>query len=191
MKKGHRCGSIPPSAGCVLRHLKFDSETKPSCLNTSQMGFRAMLYYLVETCLMLVIHSGSCGARGAFAHAGPQHESTLLGDFWIFNHALPQPLLLPVWVHPVHLVPVTCALRGQVAKNNPHYYCVTYNLQHSRPLIKRYELSQTQIRFWGLDRVYFLETTQKFKLDVLNKSPESWNNDKPGRVPCGLNENST
>ena len=48
----------------------------------------------------------------ALAHAGSQHQRTLVGDFWVLNHALPQPLFLPIWVHPVYLVPVAFALRG-------------------------------------------------------------------------------
>lgn len=47
------------------------------------------------------------------AHAWSQHQSTLLRDFWVFSHALPQPLFLPEWVHPVYLVPVTFAWRGE------------------------------------------------------------------------------
>lgn len=47
------------------------------------------------------------------AHAGPQHQRALMRDLWVFDHALPHPLLLAVWVHPVDLVPIAFAFRGE------------------------------------------------------------------------------
>lgn len=57
---------------------------------------------------------GSCIAP---AHAGSQHQSTLMRDLWVFNHALPQPLFLSVRVHPVYLAPVTRPFWGERNKN--------------------------------------------------------------------------
>lgn len=57
-----------------------------------------------------------------FAHAGSQHQSALLRHLWVFHHALPQPLLLPVGVHPVHLAAVAQAWRAGGA--NVSFGCV-------------------------------------------------------------------
>lgn len=56
-----------------------------------------------------VLFPASCAV---LAHAGSQHQSALLRHLWVFNHALPQPLLLPVRVHPVHLAAVAQACRA-------------------------------------------------------------------------------
>lgn len=68
----------------------------------------SLLFFFILSCLCF--HPGSCVAP---AHAGSQHQSTLVRDFRVFYHALPQPLFLPVWIHPVYLVPVAFALRGK------------------------------------------------------------------------------
>lgn len=57
-----------------------------------------------------VLRSASCIA---LAHAGSQHQGALLRDFWVFDHALPHLLLLPVWVHPFHISPIALTLRGE------------------------------------------------------------------------------
>lgn len=59
--------------------------------------------------LSAVLPPASCVV---FAHAGSQQQSALLRHLWVFHHALPQPLLLPVGVHPVHLAAVAQAWRG-------------------------------------------------------------------------------
>lgn len=50
------------------------------------------------------------GSRAALAHAWPQHQSTLLRNLWVFDHALPNLLFLPVRVHPVHFISVAFTL---------------------------------------------------------------------------------
>lgn len=57
---------------------------------------------------------GSCAV---LAHAGPQHQRALLRDLWVLDHTLPQPLFLPVRVHPVHLVLVALASKGKQTEN--------------------------------------------------------------------------
>lgn len=52
---------------------------------------RSLCYSLLSS--LPALWPGSCVA---LAHAGSQHQSTLLRDFWVFNHALPQPLFLPI-----------------------------------------------------------------------------------------------
>lgn len=83
----------------------------PFHFSTSSPSHHFFLF-LLSICYSLlsslsVLWSASCVA---LAHAGSQHQSTLVRDFWVFNHTLPQPLLLPVGVHPVYLVPVAFAL---------------------------------------------------------------------------------
>lgn len=76
-----------------------------SCLLTPSHQFLLLFSFILS-----VLWPGSCVA---LAHAGSQHQSTLVRDFWVFNHALPQPLFLPAWVHPVYLIPIAVALREE------------------------------------------------------------------------------
>lgn len=57
---------------------------------------------------LTVLEFGSCAA---LTHAWPQHQSTLLRNLWVFYHALPNSLFLPVRVHPVHFISIAFTLR--------------------------------------------------------------------------------
>lgn len=81
--------------------------------HSTSPAFSSHHFFLLSFCysfLSSVLWSASCIA---LAHARSQHQSALLRDFWVFNHALPQLLLFPIWIHPVHLIPVAFTLRGK------------------------------------------------------------------------------
>lgn len=87
----------------------FFSPALSSRLHITSLSFSSPAVVLFHP-LCLHLRPGSCDV---LAHAGSQQQSALLRDFRVFHHALPQPLFLPIWVHPVYHVPVALALRGE------------------------------------------------------------------------------
>lgn len=67
-----------------------DRSTSPDLSSHLHITSSSLIHSLLS---LSVLRSGSCVAT---SHAGSKHQSTLMRDFWLFNHALPQPLFLPV-----------------------------------------------------------------------------------------------
>lgn len=87
------------------------------------------------------------GSRAVLTHAGSQQQSALLRDFRVFHHALPQPLLLPVRVHPVHLVTVALALRDKTLLCK-HLFCFIAATKEPKGLKKK---TQSETQAWDFE----------------------------------------
>lgn len=100
---------------CVLFYL----------LQLSSLAFASLLSLPPLSqlfCFIPSVCTSGPGSRAVLTHAGSQQQSALLRDLRVFHHALPQPLLLPVRVHPVHLVTIALALRDKILPMK-HLFC--------------------------------------------------------------------